>query len=289
MYQRFYELSDSPFELTYNSKFVFYSASARQVVTHLENGLLSARPITVLLGAPGTGKTTLLRAALQSARCRHVQCVSLKNPTLTREELIETLVAEFALGPRAVSSKTALFHELQSALCERRARGMATALVIDEAEHLSDDLYDELRRLANMEAAHVTLLPLILAGQSELATRLDEPGLRYFMQRVSMRCEVAPFRLSQTADYIVWRVHAAGSQAGALFTREAVVLIHELSGGVARTINVICDNVLLIGFARKLKPVTRDLVQQVCRDLDLDDAPQSEPSPRDHAAASSYM
>ena len=160
---------------------------------------------------------------------------------------------------------------------QRRARGEITALVVDEAQSLSAELLEEIRLLANIETPTEKLLPLVLAGQPELAERLEEPGLRQLKQRVALRCEIAPFELPETAAYIASRIRTAGGEAARLFTREAVVLIHEHSRGIPRTISVICDNALVSGFALDRQPVDRGIVLEVARDFQL--RPQSAEAP----------
>jgi len=276
MYQRFFGLRERPFELTSNPKYLFFSAQHREALANLEYGLSSAKAITVVVGEAGTGKTTLLRAALESERCRRVKAIVLDNPTLTREEFVEILAARFELGPAAAASKAALLDALEAELRARRAREEITALIVDEAQSLSDELLEEVRLLANIETPTEKLLPLVLAGQPELAARLNESGLRQLKQRVALRCEVAPLDLGDTAAYIVSRIRTAGGNTTKLFTREAVTLIHEFSRGIPRVINVMCDNALISGFALKRQPVDRDIVAEVCRDFDLTkaEAPQ---------------
>ena len=152
---------------------------------------------------------------------------------------------------------------------ERRKRGETTALVVDEAQRLSPELLEEIRLLANMETDTEKLLPLVLAGQPELAARLNETELRQLKQRVALRCELKPFVLAETAAYISHRIRTAGGASARLFTREAVVLIQEYPHGIPRTISVICDNALLSGFAAGRQPVGRDIIEEVARDFDL--------------------
>jgi general secretion pathway protein A len=269
MYQRFYDLVDLPFELTPNPRYLYLSRQHREALSNLEYGLVSAKGITVLIGEAGTGKTTLLHAMLASHRCRNISCVFITNPTLTRTEFIEMLAERFTLGERAAQSKTALLSELEFLLCERQAAGVHTALVIDEAQSLSAELLEEVRLLANSETTTQKLLPLVLVGQPELRDRLNEPGLRQLKQRITLRCEIKPFTLEETTDYIATRVRTAGGDAAAMFTRDAIILIHERSGGVPRTISVLCDNALLTGCGLGQQPVTRAIVQEVARDFDL--------------------
>ena len=198
-----------------------------------------------------------------------MSCLYINNPVLTRLEFIETLSQRFHLGSGTSVSKAALLEGLGQVLRERRARGEITALVIDEAQSLSDELLEEVRLLANNETATEKQLPVVLAGQPELRDRLNEPQLRQLKQRVALRCEIRPLNLQETAAYIAQRVRTAGGDAGRLFTREAVTAIHERSGGIPRTVSVICDNALLTGLGLARQPVDRAIVLEVVADLDL--------------------
>jgi general secretion pathway protein A len=270
MYQQFYGLRELPFELTANPKYLFLTAQHREALSTLEYGLFSAKSVTVLIGEAGTGKTTLIGAALESELCRNVSVVHLANPTLTRNEFVEMLSRRFALSAATLTSKTALLQELEKELRERRACGQITAIVIDEAQSLSDELLEEIRLLANIETPTEKLLPVVLVGQSELRNRLNQTGLRQLKQRVSLRCEIEPFTPQETAGYISQRVRTAGGDAARLFTREAVLLIHNRSRGIARIISVMCDNALLTGFALNRQPVDSQIVLDVAHDFDLD-------------------
>jgi general secretion pathway protein A len=278
MYQHFFGLRELPFELTPNPKFLYLTKQHREALSTLEYGLSSGKGVTVLIGEAGTGKTTLLHAALQSEHCRHVTCVYLMNPTLTRNEFIEMLSVQFGLSTQAATSKATLLKELDAVLRERRARGQMTALLIDEAQSLSGELLEEIRLLANSETATEKLLSLVLAGQPELRDRLNENELRQLKQRVTLRSETRPFTVQETAAYIAGRIRTAGGDASKLFTREAVVLIHERSGGIPRTISVICDNALLTGFGLGKQPVSHQMVLEVAQDLDLSETRWHDPA-----------
>jgi type II secretory pathway predicted ATPase ExeA len=148
------------------------------------------------------------------------------------------------------------------------------ALIVDEAQSLSHELLEEIRLLTNIEGPADRSLAVALVGQPELADRLNDPRLRQLKQRIALRCELTPLDLRETAAYIAARVRVAGGKAEQLFTREAVLTIHEYSQGIPRTISVICDNALVNGFAADRKPVGRDLVLDVCRDFHLGSPPQ---------------
>jgi general secretion pathway protein A len=241
MYKDFFGLRELPFDLTPNPKYLFLTASHREALSNLQYGLSSAKALTVLVGEAGTGKTTLVGAAVAADRCRHVRCVCVNNPTLTRNEFMETLARSFELSPAAAQSKTTVLVELERILRDRHARGEVTA----------------------------KLLVLVLAGQPELAARLEHTTLRQLKQRIALRCELAPFELSDTAAYIASRIRTAGGVVSRIFTREAVEAIHQSSGGIPRTINVMCDNALVTGFAIGRQPVDRAIALEVAKDFCL--------------------
>jgi general secretion pathway protein A len=269
MYQEFCGLRELPFELTANPKYLYLTPRHREALSNLQYGLSAAKTVTVLIGEAGTGKSTLLAAALASDRCRHVRSICVNNSALTRGEFIETLARRLGLSTEAARSKAVLLDELEPVLRAGRSRGEVTALVIDEAQSLGTDLLEEIRLLANIETVAEKLLPLVLTGQPELGIRLEDRRMRPLKQRVALRCEITAFDLAETAEYIVTRIRTAGGAAVRLFTREAVMLIHEYSGGIPRMINVICDNALLHGLALGQQPIDRAIVREVCRDFCL--------------------
>ena len=151
----------------------------------------------------------------------------LNNPTLTRSEFLEFLAREFELGVDVAHSKTKLLVRLEEVLRESHAGGVVNALIIDEAQSLPHDLLEEIRLLANIETTTEKLLPIVLAGQPELADRLNHESLRQLKQRVGLRCQLLPLDLGETGQFITSRVRVAGGTASSLFTREAVCLIHQ--------------------------------------------------------------
>jgi general secretion pathway protein A len=280
VYERFYGFREAPFELTSNPRFLFFTAQHREALCNLEYGLSVAKPVTVLIGEAGTGKSTLLRAALASEMCRHVTCVFIDNPMLTRAEFFETLASRFDVGANAQSSKATLLGRIEWIVRSRQSRREITALVVDEAQALPDEILEEIRLLANLETPTSKLLPVVLAGQPELAARLNDPRMRQLKQRIALRCELKPLDLPDTAAYIASRIRTAGGDPANIFTREAVTLIHEFSHGLPRTISVMCDNALLSGFALDRRPVDGDIVREVCRDFDLGATPPPPAGPK---------
>jgi general secretion pathway protein A len=269
MYEQYYGLRERPFALTPNPRFLYLTGRHREALAHLEYGITGAKGITVVTGEAGTGKTTLIRAALDSQRARDIRCVLVDNPTLTRGEFIELLGREFELSTNGCQSKAQFLLELRQLIVERHRTGGVTALVIDEAQSLPFELLEEVRLLANLETEEDKLLPVVLVGQPELGIRLNDVSLRQLKQRVALRCAITPLTLGETSAYVAGRIRIAGGDAATLFTRDAVELVFRYSGGIPRTISVICDNALINGFARSVRPVHRQLVDEVCRDFDL--------------------
>jgi general secretion pathway protein A len=268
MYEQFFGFRDRPFDLTSDPRFLVLTEAHREALSNLEYGFASRKGVTLLVGEAGSGKTTVIRAAIERQPMR-VHSVHLHNPTLTRAEFSEMLAVRFGLSGRAAQSKTAMLVELEALLRHRQSAGETTVLVIDEAQSLPLDLLEEIRLLANMEVADEKLLSVVIAGQPELAGRLNDDSLRQLKQRIALRCELLPLTLPQTAGYIAGRIRAAGGMAAEVFSREAVHLIFERSQGIPRTVNVIADNALLGGFAAGRKPVTSQIVRDVCRDFDF--------------------
>lgn len=272
MYESFYGLRERPFELTPNPRFLFMTSHHREALTTLEYGVSARTGLALLVGEAGTGKTTIVHAALQSKSARQSLVVYLNNPSLTRDEFVEFLASGFGLSADAAKSKTRCLSELTDMLAARHSAGMMAALIIDEAQCLPDALLEEVRLLANIESTSDKLLSIILAGQPELAARMNHPSLRQLKQRLGLRCSLAALDAAETAAYVEARVRIAGGDAATLFTPEAIQTIHRRSRGIPRTISVICDNALVSGFALDQRLIDKDIVLEVCEDFDFPEA-----------------
>ena len=194
-----------------------------------------------MIGPAGTGKTTLVRTALAALTDAGGRCVNVSNPALTRDEFIQMMALGFDLSAEAGESKTTMLAELEVRLHQYHVGGIATALVIDEAQALSDELLEEIRLLVNLETNTDKLLPVVLAGQEELSERLAQPSCVSLKQRIALRCHLLPLTARETAQYIATRLRIAGGVPGDAFTRDAIDVIHQRSGGIPRTISVLCD------------------------------------------------
>jgi general secretion pathway protein A len=281
MYETFFGLRERPFDLTPNPRFLLLTGKHREALSNLQYGLSSRRGLTLLIGEAGTGKTTLIRTAIQEFERQGARIAYLNNPTLSRAEFCEFLSEAFHLNHGAASSKARLLGELSKTLAEMRAADQQTGLVIDESQALPDELLEEVRLLANIETASDKLLPIVLGGQPELADRLNQKALRQLKQRVALRCELGALDARETAEYIAGRIRIAGGNSALVFTRQAVDAIYERSGGIPRLISVICDNALISAFAADRRPVSRDVVEEVCRDFDLTPKAETKPQPQE--------
>jgi general secretion pathway protein A len=274
MYEQFYGLAERPFDLTPNPRYLLLTPSHREALANLDYGIASRKGLIVVTGDAGTGKTTLLRRVMGkgisgTGRPRTVHTVYLANPTLDRREFVEYLARGFGLSPDAHASKARLLVELEQTLAGLRRADTSVALIIDEAQSLPYELLEEVRLLANIESDTDKLLPVVLVGQPELADRLNESALRQLKQRVALRCRLEPLELHHTAAYIAHRLTLAGGEPASVFSREAVIAIHARSRGIPRSINVVCDNALLTGFALERRPIGSDVVEEVGDDFDL--------------------
>ena len=269
MYEAFYGLTERPFDLTSNPRSLFLTEKYKEALSHVQYGIESRSGITVLIGEAGVGKTTMVRAALDSFGLNPA-IVVLNNPSLTRTEFLEFLAREFALPAGAAGSKTELLAHLHRVLVDLYGQNKPAALVVDEAQSAPPNLLREIRLLANLEVGTHKLLPIVLAGQPELAEVLNQPRFRPLKQRVALRCVLDRLTLAETASYMVQRVMSVGGQCNQLFTRSAVLVIHERANGIPRTINAICNNALIAGYARQERPVGQQLAREVCDHLDLE-------------------
>ncbi len=268
MYEQFFGFRERPFDLSPDPRFLVLTDSHREVLSNLEYAVVSRKGMTLVVGEAGSGKTTLIRTVL-GRQPEQVHGVHLHNPTLTRDEFVEILSEKFELSEAAARSKPVMLAELEALLVERRAKGEWTVLIVDEAQSLPLDLLEEIRLLGNIEMDDHKLFSVILAGQPELAIRLEQPQLRQLKQRIALRCELRALTPRETETYIVGRIAAAGGLGRLVFTREAVAAIHEAAAGIPRTVSVLADNALLGGFAAGVKPVNTRIVREVCHDFHL--------------------
>src|SRR6185295_10829160 len=194
MYESFFGFRELPFDLTPDPRYMVATACHREALSNVEYAISSRKGLTLLLGEAGIGKTTVIRAAI-AKQPEKIHCVHLHNPALNRDEFVEMLSARFNLSERARTSKSGLLLELEELLRQRNAANETTVLIVDEAQSLPLELLEEIRLLSNIETDYEKLLSVIIAGQPELATRLNDQSLRQLKQRVALRCQLKPLTL----------------------------------------------------------------------------------------------
>ncbi len=263
MYLDFYGLSEPPFSITPDPRFVFLSERHRDGLAHLLYGVGQGGSggFVQLTGEVGTGKTTLCRLLLDQLP-EKTRIALVLNPLLSPVELLETICQELHLEfAQARGSIKALTDVLNAFLLEAHANGERVVVIVDEAQNLSVQSLEQVRLLTNLETPTQKLLQIILLGQPELRTLLDRPELRQLAQRITARYHLTPLEANETEVYVRHRLHVAGSER-VPFTRLALRALHRRSSGVPRVINVIADRALVAGYARSLDSVSERLVEE---------------------------
>jgi general secretion pathway protein A len=265
VYAAHFGLTERPFSLAPDPRYLFLSAGHREALAHLVYGLQGGGFVQ-LTGEVGTGKTTVCRALLDQLP-PEVDVAMIFTPRLTAVELLAAVCAELHLDtPPGTSSVKVLIDALSKRLLDTHARGRRTVVIIDEAQNLSMDVLEELRLLTNIETTREKLLQVILIGQPELVEVMQRPELRQLGQRVTARYHLRPFAFAETKAYVAHRLEVAG-QRDSMFTRAALWTVHRRSGGVPRLINNICDRALLGAFAGGKRRVTAAIVRRAATEV----------------------
>jgi general secretion pathway protein A len=278
MYNAFFGFTQNPFNMSPDPSFLFRSPQHEEALANLIYGVRSRKGFIVLTGEVGTGKTTMLECLRDYLHEHHIAFASFFNSRLNVEQFFELLAYDFEL-PANRSSKTEVLLALNHMVLERAHGGRTTVLIVDEAHNLEWDVLEEIRLLGNLENRFGKLLQIVLSGQQELDSKLENPEYRQLKQRIALRCALHGFDAPQTAAYIRSRMARAGLQNQAIISPELIEEIHFRSQGIPRLINSICDNVLLTAFALESKLVTRTMLDEVTADMRLDypGAPVSRP------------
>ena len=272
MYEEFYGLTRSPFELSPDPRFFFPTPSHNEALATLSYAVLRRKGFVVVTGEVGTGKTLLLRYLLEFIGGNNVASALIYNPRLSVLEFLAYVLKDLKLS-LAGSTKGEMLSYLNDYLLVRSRRGATTAIIVDEAHLLNWDLMEEIRLLTNLETSQHKLVQMVLVGQPELDEKLDSPELRQLKQRISMRCKLKPLTLEQLRGYIHSRLKHAGanSHATTIFPTETIDLIYDFSHGIPRIINNLCENSLISGFGKQTKEITAELVREVASDLRLNE------------------
>ena len=253
MYLRYFGLTEKPFNITPDPRFLYMSEQHREALAHLLFSTDESSSFIVLTGEVGAGKTTLCRSMLEEGVAGSRFALIL-NPMQSPLELLASACDEFGIGYPDDPGIKDLVDALNHWLLARNADNEQAILVIDEAQNLGFDTLEQIRLLTNLETGTKKLLKIILIGQPELRQMLARPELRQLAQRVTARYHLQPMSAAETAAYVRHRLEVAGVTR-ALFTPAALKRLHRFSGGIPRKINLIADRALTGAYARQ-----RDLV-----------------------------
>jgi len=267
MYQDFFNLRESPFNLTPDPRFFFSNGSVQEAFATLCQGVERRKGIIVISGAAGTGKTTLLKRFIQSAASR-VCTLGILDPHLTFAELLQCAFGTFGLPPCAIDDVT-MTEQLERYLVEQFKRDRVVTLLIDEAQELDDVLLERLGMLANLQHDGAPLLQIVLLGQPTINERLAMPLFARLHECVGLRSQLRPLTHGEIQGYVDYRLSAAGYYGEPIFTAPAIERIAAFSAGIPRVINVICDNALLTASAIAQPRVGTAIIDDVADELQL--------------------
>lgn len=259
MYLNYFGLSDNPFSIAPNPDYLFMSPRHREALAHLTFGLRESGGFVMLTGEVGTGKTTVSRKLMQQLPV-NTQVAMILNPTLSALELLATVCDE--LGVDYDDDKASLKYftdKILSHLAANHERGTNTVLIIDEAQHLLPEVLEQLRLLTNLETNREKLLKVVLIGQPELQHLLKRNELRQLAQRITARYHLLPLSGSEVKEYIAHRLSVAGGDKR-LFSAGALQAVYQITGGIPRVINLLCDRALTLAFTTQRPQVPRYLL-----------------------------
>jgi len=261
MYHQYFGLSEAPFSIAVNPRYLFMSPRHRDALAHLLYGVGAGGGFILLTGEVGTGKTTINRCLLEQLPPATDVAIIL-NPALNALELLATVCDELGISyDGSQPTLKTLTDSLHRFLLQNHADGRKTVLMIDEAQHLDFDVLEQIRLLTNLETNSEKLLQIILIGQPELAELLQRPELRQLNQRITARYNLAPLSREETGAYIRHRLQVAGLAPGReLFPADVVRGIHRTTRGIPRLINVLCDRILLGTYGRNRSSADRKML-----------------------------
>lgn len=266
MYLSYFGLAEAPFSIAPDPHYLYMSQRHQEALAHLLYGVKAGGGFVLLTGEVGAGKTTVCRCLLDQipASC---DVAYIFNPKLTVTELLSSICAEFRIvTPAGTGSIKQYVDCLNAYLLEAHAQGRQSVLIIDEAQNLSSDVLEQMRLLTNLETSQSKLLQIILIGQPELATMLAQPELKQLAQRIIARYHLGSLDKQEVAAYVQHRLEVSGAQRQ-LFPLALMGKLHQLSGGIPRIINLLCDRSLLGAYTQNKERVDRETLMQAAREI----------------------
>ncbi|HEX3849064.1 MAG TPA: AAA family ATPase [Steroidobacteraceae bacterium] len=267
MYLSFFGLTEKPFAITPDPRYLYLSERHAEALAHLLYGINESGGFIQLTGEVGTGKTTVVRTLLSRVP-HHADVAVILNPRVTPVEFLLTICEELGIdiAPADRSSVKQLVDALNRRLLQAHAEGRRIIVIVDEAQNLSAEVLEQVRLLTNLETATQKLLQIILIGQPELRELLDRTELRQLAQRITGRYHLEPLTREETQGYVRHRLRVAGASEE-IFSTGALSEVHRLSGGIPRVINVTCDRALLGAYTEETRKVTASLVRRAAGEV----------------------
>ena len=267
MFLEYYGLREQPFGVTPDPRYLYLSSSHREALSSLFYAIETNRGFSALIAEPGMGKTSLLLKVLDSFKSS-ARTAFLFQTDCTPQEFLGSLLHDLGI-PAKKDDLPKMREALNSALLAEMQAGRRFVVVIDEAQNLDERVLESVRLLSNFETADAKLMHIVLAGQPQLAQKLERPELLQLRQRVSTVVHLTPFSLKETIAYITHRMRVAGYAGPPLFTRESVETIFQFSQGIPRNINNLCFQALTIGFGTQRQKIDGEILREVLTDLQL--------------------
>jgi putative secretion ATPase (PEP-CTERM system associated) len=298
IYETVYKLSADPFRLSPDYRFSYSHPSYARAKAYLEYALLQGEGFVMITGAPGTGKTTLVKEILANIDIASVQVATLTSTQLRTRDLLQMVATAFDLRFED-ADKATLLTALEQSLQQQYKNGRRSVLMVDEAQGLSINALEELRLLANLQHDNQMLLQVFLLGQDKLRDLINTPDMEQLRQRVVASSHLEPLNIDETVNYVQHRLNQAGWQGDPEIRGDALQLLHKYSGGVPRRINLICTRLLLSGglsgrhvFDRQhAQDVILELQQEMLIDPDTAEVQEEETGslPRDISVAENSL
>lgn len=267
MYRQYYGFNEQPFDITPDPNFLYLSQGHEDILRSIIYGIQGRRGLVAIIGEVGTGKTLLLNTALEwlSEKTKVAYVI---NFDVSFDDLLIMALVELGLcHPNEDLKKAEALRRLNVFAQEQVETGGNVAILVDEAQLLNQTAMENLRLLSNLETPKHKLVQIVMCGQPELETKLNQPELRQLTQRIGIRRTINPLPEKETYEYIRHRLRVAGLERLPIFSPGAKKLVWQFSGGIPRKINILCDNALLIGFQQKRKSITDVVLKQTIKEL----------------------
>lgn len=266
MYVEYFGLKEPPFSISPDPRYLYMSGQHQEALAHLLYGINSNGGFVLLTGEVGTGKTTVCQCLLEQTP-ENVDIAFILNPKVTAQELLAMLCDELGITyPNDTASIKVFVDLINQYLLNAHARGRKTVLIIEEAQNLSAEVLEQVRLLTNLETHERKLLQIILLGQPELREMLMRPELRQLSQRITARYHLNPLSKKEVAAYVNHRLTIARARAP-LFSVSAMSKLYQLSGGIPRLINIICDRALLGAYVEGKGRIDKNTVIKAAREV----------------------